>query len=232
MQIIALTASCFATACTRYMAVLPASLQRSPCLLPRRPTTGLNAGLTPATRTAATAQQLHATSASAAACRRRSLTCSAASASPTAVPQRPLHPGFSALSKRSIRMSSNAAAAASGPSAAAAAAGAPGAGAGAGVRDTIQLTDQEREIFDTLLAAVRQAGSSTTLRCAGGWVRDKLLGRGSDDIDIALDDCLGKDFAELVNDWLKSQVRDGGLGRVVGDEMLGDEEARSRGMMS
>ena len=32
-----------------------------------------------------------------------------------------------------------------------------------------------------------QAGLSTTLRCAGGWVRDKLMGRTSLDIDIALD---------------------------------------------
>ena len=44
-------------------------------------------------------------------------------------------------------------------------------------------------------------------RCAGGWVRDKLLGRDSLDIDIALDTMLGKDFAELVNEHLSSQVR-------------------------
>lgn len=42
--------------------------------------------------------------------------------------------------------------------------------------------------------------------CAGGWVRDKLLGRDSLDIDIALDNCLGKDFAEKVNDYLRAQV--------------------------
>jgi tRNA nucleotidyltransferase/poly(A) polymerase len=34
----------------------------------------------------------------------------------------------------------------------------------------------------------------TTLRVAGGWVRDKLLGKESNDIDIALDDMMGKDF--------------------------------------
>jgi hypothetical protein len=64
-----------------------------------------------------------------------------------------------------------------------------------------------QELFDTLLAAVAHGGAKTVLRCAGGWVRDKLLGRDSDDIDIALDDCLGRDFAELVNDYLKAQVR-------------------------
>lgn len=29
------------------------------------------------------------------------------------------------------------------------------------------------------------------MRVAGGWVRDKLIGKDSDDIDIALDDMLG-----------------------------------------
>ena len=53
-----------------------------------------------------------------------------------------------------------------------------------------------------------QAGLSTTLRCAGGWVRDKLMGRQSLDIDIALDTMLGKEFAEAVNQYLKSHVRD------------------------
>jgi len=40
---------------------------------------------------------------------------------------------------------------------------------------------------------------STTLRVAGGWVRDKLLGKESHDIDIALDDMMGKEFAEMIN---------------------------------
>jgi tRNA nucleotidyltransferase (CCA-adding enzyme) len=33
------------------------------------------------------------------------------------------------------------------------------------------------------------------LRVAGGWVRDKLMGIESDDIDIALDDMYGEEFA-------------------------------------
>lgn len=43
-----------------------------------------------------------------------------------------------------------------------------------------------------------------TLRVAGGWVRDKVLGRatGKVDIDIALDTLLGREFAEIVNVWL------------------------------
>jgi tRNA nucleotidyltransferase/poly(A) polymerase len=42
------------------------------------------------------------------------------------------------------------------------------------------------------------------MRCAGGWVRDKLMGRESLDIDIALDDMLGKQFADHVNAYLKA----------------------------
>jgi tRNA nucleotidyltransferase/poly(A) polymerase len=42
------------------------------------------------------------------------------------------------------------------------------------------------------------------MRCAGGWVRDKLMGRESIDIDIALDDMLGKQFADHVNAYLKA----------------------------
>ena len=56
-------------------------------------------------------------------------------------------------------------------------------------------------------AACPQAGLSTTLRCAGGWVRDKLMGRSSLDIDIALDDLLGREFADRVNEYLKAHVR-------------------------
>lgn len=33
---------------------------------------------------------------------------------------------------------------------------------------------------------------------AGGWVRDKLMGKESDDIDIALDDMFGEEFAEII----------------------------------
>ena len=42
----------------------------------------------------------------------------------------------------------------------------------------------------------------TVLRVAGGWVRDKLMGKESDDIDIALDDMFGEEFAQLIRDRL------------------------------
>ena len=42
-------------------------------------------------------------------------------------------------------------------------------------------------------------------RVAGGWVRDKLLKRESNDIDIALDNQSGVEFASSLNDFLQSE---------------------------
>ena len=42
----------------------------------------------------------------------------------------------------------------------------------------------------------------TICRVAGGWVRDKLLGKESDDIDIALNDMKGSTLANLINEEL------------------------------
>lgn len=85
----------------------------------------------------------------------------------------------------------------------------------ANVCNSITLTEEEEKLFQTLLDAVDHAGMGTVLRCAGGWVRDKLLGKDSKDIDIALDNMLGKDFAEKVNDYLKAQGREQGKLAVI-----------------
>ena len=64
----------------------------------------------------------------------------------------------------------------------------------------IRLTEQEQRLFETLLDVVRDNKElNTTLRVAGGWVRDKLLGLESDDVDIALDDTHGEEFARLID---------------------------------
>ncbi len=77
------------------------------------------------------------------------------------------------------------------------------------LRGTITLTAQEQELFTELLESSNQAGlATTTLRCAGGWVRDKLMGRESLDIDIALDNMMGKEFAERVNSYLESRGKE------------------------
>ncbi|WIA39536.1 hypothetical protein OEZ86_005625 [Tetradesmus obliquus] len=86
---------------------------------------------------------------------------------------------------------------------------------GDAVQERIHLTSEERVLFDTLLAAAKFAGSNTVLRAAGGWVRDKLLGKESKDIDIALDNMLGKEFADKVNEYLASQGKETHTAAVI-----------------
>jgi tRNA nucleotidyltransferase/poly(A) polymerase len=67
-----------------------------------------------------------------------------------------------------------------------------------------RITAVEKKIFDLLLEVVKDYQINTTLRVAGGWVRDKLLGKDSKDIDFALDNISGEKFARLVNKWMKN----------------------------
>ncbi|KAL2629578.1 hypothetical protein R1flu_014264 [Riccia fluitans] len=67
------------------------------------------------------------------------------------------------------------------------------------VRDDVQLTELEERIFSVFTTVLKKFGLKTQLRVAGGWVRDKLIGRDSTDIDIAIDDMLGSEFCEKVN---------------------------------
>jgi len=70
---------------------------------------------------------------------------------------------------------------------------------------SICLTSEEKELFRVFLAALKWKGRmNTTLRVAGGWVRDKLLGKDSNDIDIAIDDQTGVEFATSLNEYLQS----------------------------
>mmetsp|Transcript_1069 Transcript_1069/g.3329 ORF Transcript_1069/g.3329 Transcript_1069/m.3329 type:complete len:526 (+) Transcript_1069:101-1678(+) len=74
----------------------------------------------------------------------------------------------------------------------------------------LELTDLERRLFNTLHDVVRKNKTRTTLRVAGGWVRDKILcvhsvDSKSVDIDIALDNMFGYEFATLVNRWLEER---------------------------
>jgi len=72
-------------------------------------------------------------------------------------------------------------------------------------RTSIEETPNEQKILDALRGTLVHGNLSTTPRVAGGWVRDKLLGRPSLDIDIAIDDCSGEEFAAEVNAFLKSR---------------------------
>lgn len=67
----------------------------------------------------------------------------------------------------------------------------------------IGLNGKEKEIFSLLMNVIQDKAPGTTLRAAGGWVRDKLLGKDSHDIDIAVDNMSGLSFAKLVFEWMK-----------------------------
>jgi hypothetical protein len=64
---------------------------------------------------------------------------------------------------------------------------------------SFDLTANETKLFSILLDFKQNSDEpiiKTELRVAGGWVRDKLLGRPCDDIDIALSNVTGKVFLE------------------------------------
>ena len=77
----------------------------------------------------------------------------------------------------------------------------------------IKLTTEEKELFDFLRNIVENEKLNTTLRVAGGWVRDKILESSSSssqipissssrtnmDIDIAIDNMSGEEFIDAVN---------------------------------
>ncbi|TFY66207.1 hypothetical protein EVG20_g4884 [Dentipellis fragilis] len=66
-------------------------------------------------------------------------------------------------------------------------------------RMEIRLTDVEDQLCTLLDECTKylaeSQGTNTSCRIAGGWVRDKLLGSQSNDIDIALTDMMGYPFA-------------------------------------
>jgi tRNA nucleotidyltransferase/poly(A) polymerase len=76
----------------------------------------------------------------------------------------------------------------------------------------VSLTPTERKIFALLQQVVQEKAPETTLRVAGGWVRDKLMGKDSNDIDIAINNMTGEDFANLVVQYMKEHgIKSGGV---------------------
>jgi tRNA nucleotidyltransferase (CCA-adding enzyme) len=57
------------------------------------------------------------------------------------------------------------------------------------------LTEREIEVFDLVRLICDEFSPKVVARVAGGWVRDKLIGRFSDDIDIAVENTSGLAFA-------------------------------------
>ena len=84
----------------------------------------------------------------------------------------------------------------------------------------LELDTKEQHLFDSLrktvqalkegkLPSQQQQSSSSSggpllvqVRVAGGWVRDKVLGLQTHDVDIALDTCSGVEFANFVKEYI------------------------------
>lgn len=79
--------------------------------------------------------------------------------------------------------------------------------------ESLALTDEEERLRRLLLDTADHIGSQNgqyqtpELRFAGGWVRDKLLGHTSHDVDIAIDSMTGHQFTNLMKQYLET---DGG----------------------
>lgn len=70
---------------------------------------------------------------------------------------------------------------------------------------SILLNDAEVYVFDLLLKVVESKTPTTILRLAGGAVRDKLLAIETNDLDIAVSNMSGLEFANLVIDYQKAR---------------------------
>ena len=77
------------------------------------------------------------------------------------------------------------------------------------MRKMIELTKREATLRQLLLdvssyrAALRGEDQKPQLRFAGGWVRDKLLGLSSKDIDVAISNMTGSEFGSLMKQFVE-----------------------------
>lgn len=62
----------------------------------------------------------------------------------------------------------------------------------------VRLNSDEQKIFNFLADVKKQFGLDIEFRVAGGWVRDKLMGKESDDIDIAISNMTGSQLVEYI----------------------------------
>jgi len=76
----------------------------------------------------------------------------------------------------------------------------------------LELTADEQQVFQTILAIDQQFGLGQQYRVAGGWVRDRILGTQSDDIDIALDKMTGQEFRKYAEQYAQ-QNQNSGIGK-------------------
>jgi len=68
------------------------------------------------------------------------------------------------------------------------------------------ISPSEQELFDVMLRVVAECKLNTTVRVAGGWVRDRLLRTNNQkfDVDFALENMSGVEFRNHLQTWLRS----------------------------
>ena len=64
------------------------------------------------------------------------------------------------------------------------------------------LSPLEQKVFDVITQVKNKRAPNTIVRVVGGWVRDKMLGTKSDDIDLMVDNMSGEAFAKILADEL------------------------------
>ena len=72
------------------------------------------------------------------------------------------------------------------------------------------VTPAEQELFDLLLRVVHDCNLNTTIRVAGGWVRDRMLRTASQkfDVDMALENMTGVQFVQHLKQWVRSEGKE------------------------
>lgn len=77
----------------------------------------------------------------------------------------------------------------------------------------LALDSNEQSLFDCIKKACKAlkegkldgyVAKNLQVRVAGGWVRDKILGMNSHDVDVALDSCTGEEFANCLKTYMQS----------------------------
>lgn len=77
---------------------------------------------------------------------------------------------------------------------------------GGSQKESITLTKEEEKIIDILLCTVEKYQTKSTIRIVGGWVRDKLRGLESMDIDITIDNMTGVEYSRLIRQYVSEET--------------------------